>query len=51
MAFTFQINNDVQFQHNQALLDKSASYRPILKETQVKAASIVALERDTQYLE
>lgn len=51
MEFTFQINNDVQFRHNQALLDKSASYRPILKETQVKAASIVALERDTQYLE
>ena len=51
MAFTFQINDDVQFQHNQALLDKSASYRPTLKEKTVRAASIVTLDRNKQYLE
>lgn len=51
MAFTFQINNDVQFEHRQDFLDKAANYRPKLQQTKVAAKSLVTLEQDSDGLE
>lgn len=51
MAFTFQINNDVQFEHDQQFLKKSADFRPELRHTVVQPKALVALQKDAHRLE
>lgn len=50
MAFTFQINNEVQFNHNQSLLDKAAALAPQLKNTVIKPVALVEPVKDTTKL-
>lgn len=51
MAFTFQINDDVKFEHNEKLLDKSTSYRSTIKQHVVQANAIVELESNDTLLD
>lgn len=51
MAFTFQINDDVHFKHDQALLDKAERNRSVLKHRTVTAKAIVELQHNSQWLE
>lgn len=51
MAFTFQINNDVKFEHNSELLDKSTSYQPKINYRTIHGAAVVELEGNKALLE
>lgn len=51
MAFTFQINNDVKFNHNSDLLKKADSFKPELIEKRVKGKSLVEVIDDPTKLE
>ncbi|MTV83108.1 family 78 glycoside hydrolase catalytic domain [Secundilactobacillus folii] len=51
MGFTFQINDDVRFKHDQSLLNKAANYRPKIYDQKMTARSIVELKKDTTLLE
>lgn len=51
MAFTFQINDDVAFEHNANFLKKSTDYRPTLNHQVVKPTALVALKKDPTKLE
>ena len=46
MAFTFQINRDVKFNHNEALLKKAEENRPEIFKTKVVPKRIVELVKD-----
>jgi len=46
MAFTFQINNDIKFKHNEELLAKAEANRPTLKHTVVKPTDLVDIVAD-----
>lgn len=46
MTFTFQINNDVEFIHNQVFLDKATKNQPELKQVKVKPIRLVTLSPD-----
>ncbi|ETY72927.1 family 78 glycoside hydrolase catalytic domain [Lactiplantibacillus fabifermentans] len=48
MAFTFQINNDIKFNHDEKLLAKAAANEPKLKHTTVKATDLVDIVADEQ---
>lgn len=50
MAFTFQINQDVKFQHNKKLLDKAEKYHPAMFHQIVKPACVVELNKDEHKL-
>ena len=41
MAFTFQINNDVKFKHDEKLLAKAEGFRPEIKKERIHPARIV----------
>lgn len=51
MAFTFQINNQVKFNHDQRLLEKATQYKPIIHYHDVVPQSIVELVKDSTKLE
>lgn len=46
MAFTFQINNEVQFNHDQKLLDQAAALTPKLQTTNVNPVALVEPIKD-----
>lgn len=46
MAFTFQINNNLEFNHDEILLEKAEKYRPHFYKEKVKAKRIVELVED-----
>lgn len=50
MAFTFQINRDVKFNHNEGLLEKSEKNRPEIFKTKVVPKRIVDLAKDEKKL-
>ena len=50
MAFTFQINRDVKFNHNEGLLEKSEKNRPEIFKTKVVPKRIVELVKDEKKL-
>ena len=50
MAFTFQINRDVKFNHNEGLLEKSEKKRPEIFKTKVVPKRIVDLAKDEKKL-
>ena len=43
MAFTFQVNNDIRFLHDEALLAKSESFRPVIHKKTIKPVRLVEL--------
>lgn len=51
MGFTFQINNDVKFNHNENLLAKANHYKPTIKHRVVKANAIVEIRKNMKLLE
>ncbi|GEP22410.1 alpha-L-rhamnosidase-related protein [Lentilactobacillus diolivorans] len=51
MAFTFQINNNVAFKHDQRLIDKADMFKPQLYKQKIGAKSLVALNNDASFLE
>lgn len=51
MAFTFQINDEVKFKHDEVLLDKANQYKPVIHKTTVFPQSIVQLVHDPRRLE
>ncbi|MCH4165981.1 MAG: alpha-rhamnosidase [Lentilactobacillus diolivorans] len=51
MAFTFQINNNVAFKHDQRLIDKADMFKPQLYQQKIGAKSLVALNNDASFLE
>ncbi|BEJ52716.1 alpha-L-rhamnosidase-related protein [Lentilactobacillus buchneri] len=51
MAFTFQINDEVQFNHDERLLNKAKQYKPVIHQDIVFPKSIVELVPDSQKLE
>ncbi|MFB9769025.1 alpha-L-rhamnosidase-related protein [Lactiplantibacillus modestisalitolerans] len=51
MAFTFQINDDVHFKHDQQLLAKANHNRPTLHHQQVKPQTLVKLVKQADQLE
>lgn len=46
MAFTFQINNEVQFNHDDKLLSKASELKPKLKSTKVTPVALVESVKD-----
>lgn len=46
MAFTFQINNDLKFNHDEELLNKSEANRPKIKTARITPVRIVDLVKD-----
>ncbi len=50
MAFTFQINNDVEFNHNQAFLKKAQQLTPTIKRTKVDPVALVETVKDDHKL-
>lgn len=48
MAFTFQINHDIKFNHDECLLAKAEANRPTLKHSTVKATDLVDIVADEQ---
>lgn len=49
MAFTFQINNDLKFNHNEVLLGKSKANRPMIRKKLVAPSRLVdVVEDDTK---
>ncbi len=50
MAFTFQINNNIKFKHDQRLIDKSRSFRPSLVHQSYDAVAIVKLVKNSKLL-
>lgn len=50
MAFTFQINDDVQFEHNQQFLDKAKSETPVLHQKTFTSKCLVTLTQDSTKL-
>ena len=46
MAFTFQINNDVKFKHDEKLLAKAESFRPEIKKERIHPTRIVEVIED-----
>ena len=46
MAFTFQINNDVKFKHDEKLLAKAEGFRPEIKKERIHPARIVEVIED-----
>lgn len=51
MGFTYQINNDVQFNHDESLLKKAEQFKPQLKFKTFNAESIVKLTKDSTKLD
>lgn len=51
MAFTFQINSNVKFNHNETLLKKADKYKPQIYKKKILAKSIVELIDDRKKLE
>lgn len=51
MAFTFQINNELVFNHNKVLLDKSEANRPVLRHETKTPVRIVETVKDETKLE
>lgn len=51
MAFTFQINSNVKFNHNKILLKKADRYKPHIYKKKILAKSIVELVSDKKKLE
>jgi alpha-L-rhamnosidase len=50
MAFTFQINDDIKFNHDEQLLAKAEANRPILKKEVIKPTRIVEVVEDESKL-
>ena len=50
MAFTFQVNDEVKFKHDDALLAKSQGFKPTLKHHVVTPTALVALDRQPKLL-
>lgn len=50
MAFTFQINNDVVWNHDEKLLKKAITNTPKILKTLVKPIALGIVEKDDQYL-
>ena len=50
MAFKFQINDDVKFIHDEALLEKAESFIPSMKREEIKPQRIVELVKDASKL-
>lgn len=50
MAFTFQINTDVEFIHDENLLKKAEENRPVILTDRITPDRIVELVRDTTWL-
>lgn len=50
MAFTFQINNNLKFKHDEALLEKAEKFKPEIKKQEVKPVRIVELIEDQSKL-
>ena len=50
MAFTFQINSDLKFRHDEALLAKSEQCRPVIRRQEVTPVRIVELMEDPSKL-
>ena len=46
MAFTFQINNDVKFKHDEKLLAKAEGFRPEIKKERIHPTRIVEVIED-----
>lgn len=46
MAFTFQINNDLKFIHNTALLAKADACRPVIQKQTMRPTRLVDLTKD-----
>ena len=50
MAFTFQINSDLKFKHDETLLAKAEAYRPQIQTKKVAPVRIVELVEDPSKL-
>lgn len=50
MAFTFQINTDVEFIHDEKLLKKAEENRPVIHTGKVGPSRIVEIIRDDERL-
>lgn len=46
MAFTFQINNNVKFKHDEALLKKAEAFKPEIKKKEIRPTRIVEVIED-----
>ena len=46
MAFTFQINNDVKFKHDERLMAKAEGFRQEIKKERIHPARIVEVIED-----
>ncbi|RHW52098.1 alpha-rhamnosidase [Bombilactobacillus bombi] len=51
MGFTFQINNDIKFKHNNNFLNKANNYRPTIQHNNIKPIAIVQLKKNSSSLE
>ena len=50
MAFTFQVNSDIKFNHDEKLLAKAESFRPKIHTCTVKPLRLVELTYDAAKL-
>ena len=50
MAFTFQVNSDIKFIHDEKLLAKAESFRPVIHKSAVKPVRLVELVQDSSKL-
>lgn len=46
MAFTFQINSDIKFKHDEKLLSKAEAYRPEIRKEKITPVRIVEISDD-----
>ncbi|WP_109249151.1 alpha-L-rhamnosidase-related protein [Lentilactobacillus kefiri] len=51
MAFTFQINDEVKFKHDERLLNKAKLYKPTIHQETITPKSIVELVENSRQLE
>ena len=50
MAFTFQINTDIEFIHDENLLQKAEANKPLIRTEQIRPSRIVDLIHDENRL-
>ncbi|WP_439001776.1 alpha-L-rhamnosidase-related protein [Pediococcus damnosus] len=50
MAFTFQINNNVEFTHDEKLLKKAKAFKPVLQHTTITSHKIVKVTKNADEL-
>ncbi|MBQ2617181.1 MAG: hypothetical protein IJF90_10000, partial [Synergistaceae bacterium] len=50
MAFTFQVNNDIKFLHDEKFLSKAEHYRPTIHHSTLKPSRLVEITHDPSKL-